>query len=42
LIPTTNGKPLYAVYGGNTGSCEGFAQKLAGSAAAHGSFDHLT
>ena len=31
-----SGKPLYALYGGNTGSCEGFAQKLAEIASSQG------
>lgn len=29
-------KPIYVLYGSNTGSCESFAQRIASDAAAHG------
>ncbi len=34
-------KPIYVLYGSNTGSCESFAQRVASDAAVHGEFNEL-
>ena len=36
-----NAKPLYVLYGSNTGTSEAFAQRIASAAASHGKCTHI-
>lgn len=38
--PSETSKPLYVLYGSNTGNSEAFAQRVASDAAAHGTYNY--